>query len=38
MASPADVSPVRFGVLGTLGASAVVVRLRHLATVFRFRP
>jgi len=29
---------VLFGVLGPIGASAVVVRLRHFFTVFGFRP
>ena len=32
------VSTVLFGVFGPMGASAVVVRLRHLHTVFAFRP
>ena len=34
----AGVSTVLFGVFGPMGASAVVVRLRHLRTVFAFRP
>jgi putative transposase len=32
------VSTVLFGTLGPIGASAVVVQLRHLLTVFGFRP
>jgi hypothetical protein len=38
MASSAGVSTVLFGVFGPMGSSAVVVRLRHLRTVFAFRP
>jgi hypothetical protein len=38
MASSAGVSTVLFGALGPIGASAVVVRLRHFFTVFEFRP
>jgi hypothetical protein len=37
MASSAGVSTVLFGALGPIGASAVVVRLRHLRTVLGFR-
>jgi hypothetical protein len=38
MASSAGVSTVLFGFFGPMSASAVVVRLRHLRTVFAFRP
>jgi hypothetical protein len=38
MASSAGVSTVLFGVFGPMGSSTVVVRLRHLRTVFAFRP
>src|SRR5436190_1965863 len=38
MASSAGVSTVLFGALGPIGASAVVVRLRHFFTVFGFTP
>jgi hypothetical protein len=38
MASSAGVSTVLFGVFGPTGSSAVVIRLRHLRTVFAFRP
>jgi hypothetical protein len=38
MASSAGVSTVLFGAFGPIGASAVVVRLRHFFTVFGFRP
>jgi len=38
MASSAGVSTVLFGVFGPMGSSAVVVRLRHLRTVFAFSP
>jgi hypothetical protein len=38
MASSAGVSTVLLGVFGPMGSSAVVVRLRHLRTVFAFRP
>jgi len=34
MASSAGVSTVLFGVLGPIGAPAIVVRLRHFFTVF----
>ena len=37
MASSAGVSTVLLGALGPIGASAVVVRLRHFFTVFGFR-
>jgi hypothetical protein len=37
-ASSAGVSTVLFGAFGPIGASAVVVRLRHLATVLGFSP
>jgi hypothetical protein len=38
MASSASVNTVLRGFLGPIGASAVPVRQRHLATVFGFRP
>jgi hypothetical protein len=38
MASSAGVSTVLFGAFGPIGASAVVVRLRHLRTVLGFSP
>ncbi len=38
MASSADVSTVLFGTFGPIGASEVVIRWRHLRTVFWFRP
>ena len=34
----AGVSTVLFGAFGPIGASAIVVRLRHLCTVLGFRP
>ncbi len=37
-ASSAGVRTVLFGAFGPIGASAVVVRLRHLRTVFGSRP
>lgn len=37
-ASSAGVSTVLFGDFGPIGASAVVVRLRHLSTVLGFKP
>lgn len=38
MASAANISTVLLGTLGRIGASAVVVRLGHLATVFGLKP
>lgn len=38
IASSISVSTVLFGLLGPIGRSAVVVRLRHFATVLAFRP
>jgi hypothetical protein len=38
IASSASVSTVLRGRLGPIGRSAVMVRLRHLATVFGFSP
>jgi hypothetical protein len=38
MASSAGISTVLFGVFGLMDSSAVVVRLRHLRTVFAFGP
>ena len=38
MASSAGVSTVLFGFFGPMSASPVVVRLRHLRTVFAFTP
>ncbi len=38
MASSANVSTVLWGELGPIGASSVVVRVRHLVTVVRLKP
>ena len=38
MASSARVSTVLWGELGPIGASSVVVRVRHLVTVVRLSP
>ena len=38
MASSARVSTVLWDELGPIGASSVVVRVRHLVTVVRLRP
>ena len=38
IASSISVRTVLFGLLGLIGWSTVVVRLRHFATVFAFRP
>jgi hypothetical protein len=38
MASSAGVNTVLCGALGPIGASSVVVRLRHLVTVVRLKP
>ena len=38
MASSARVSTVLWDELGPIGASSIVVRVRHLVTVVRLRP